>query len=209
MPPLHQPGSRLLAALVLALATGACAQSPPDAARAVAAATQSTPAAGCLAAGDGNLQARVRGALVADLDWGNAQMQCEGGMRPDGQGLRVAIAGPMPAGLGGTSGASAPALLRFIFGIDLQDVASGAAQALPTNLTVIVEGGQQLYATRGDDKCAVENLQRTPIITSNGKLDRVHVRGYCTGPAADLDGNARVLVPTFAFTAVVHNGDGP
>ncbi len=206
MPLLHQPGTRLLAALVLALATGACAQSPPDTA---ATATQSATASGCLAAGDGNLQARLRGALVADLNWHNAQMQCEGGMRPDGQGLRVTIAGPMPADVAMTSGADAPALLRFIFGIDLQDVASGAAQALPTNLTVIVEGGQQLYATRGDDKCAVETMQRTPITTSNGKLDRVRVRGYCTGPAAALDGQARVLVPTFAFTAVMHNGDGP
>jgi hypothetical protein len=205
MPPLHQPGTRLPAALVLALATGACAQSPPD----TAAPATPAPAMGCLAAGDGNLQARLRGALVADLDWRNAQMQCEGGMRPDGQGLRVTIAGPLPAGaLPATAAAPAP-LLRFIFGIDLHDAASGAAQVLPTNLTVIVEGGQQLYATRGDDKCAVESLQRTPLAASSGKLERVQVRGYCTGPAADLDGNVRVLVPTFAFTAVMHNGDGP
>ena len=205
MPLLHQPGTRLLAALVLALATGACAQSPPDTATAAA-----QTAAGCLTAGDGSLQARLRGALVADLDWKNAQMQCEGGMRPDGQGLRVTIAGPLPAGTlpAAAGGASAP-LLRFIFGIDLQDAASDAAQVLPTNLTVIVEGAEQLYATRGDDKCAVESLQRTPIAASSGKLDRVKVRGYCTGPAADLAGSVRVLVPTFAFTAVVHNGDGP
>jgi hypothetical protein len=209
MPLLHQPGTRPLAALVLALATGACAQSPPDIA---AAAAPPALAAGCLAAGDGNLQARLRGALVADLDWRNAQMQCEGGMRPDGQGLRVTIAGPLPASVAAAAGSgatAAPPLLRFIFGIDLHDAASGAAQVLPTNLTVIVEGGQQLYATRGDDKCAVETLQRTPIAASSGKLDRVRVRGYCTGPAADLGGSTRVLVPTFAFTAVVHNGEGP
>lgn len=203
---LNQPGTRLLAVLVLALGTGACAKSPPG----VAAAAAAPSAVGCLAAGDGHLQARLRGALVADLDWPNAQMQCEGGMRPDGQGLRVTIAGPLPAGvMPAGSGASGSPLLRFIFGIDLHDAASGAAQALPTNLTVIVEGGDQLYATRGDDKCAVETLARTPIATSGGKLDRVQVRGYCTGPAADLGGTTRVLVPTFAFTAVVHNGDGP
>jgi hypothetical protein len=208
MPLLHQPGTRLLAALVLALATGACAQSPSGKVATAAPA----PAAGCLAAGDGTLQARLRGALVADLDWRNAQMQCAGGMRPDGQGLRVTIAGPLPVGAApaaASGAAGAPPLLRFIFGIDLHDAASGAAQVLPTNLTVIVEGAQQLFATRGDDKCAVETLERTPIAASNGKLDRVQVRGYCTGPAADLDGSVRVLVPTFAFTAVVHNGDGP
>jgi hypothetical protein len=202
MPLLHPSGARMLAALVLALIGSACAQSPP------AVAAVPTPV-GCLAAGDGILQARLRGALVADLEWHNAQMQCEGGTRPDGKGLRVTIAGPMPPGtMPASPGAAAP-LLRFIFGIDLQDAASDAALVLPTNLTVIIEGGQQLYATRGDDKCAVESLQRTPIAASNGNLDRVKVRGYCVGPAADLDGDARVLVPTFAFTALVHNGDGP
>ncbi len=75
------------------------------------------------------------------------------------------------------------------------------AQAFPTNLTVLVEGGQQLYATRGHDKCAVETLQRTPLAGSKGKLDRVKVRGYCIDPASDIPGTARLLVPTFSFTA--------
>jgi len=208
MPPLQLPGNRLLTAFIIVLAAGACAQRPadPDTTAALPALTQ-----GCLLAGDGNLQAELRGALVADLAWRNAQMQCEGGMRPDGRGLRVTIAGPLPAAAAATAAGSAttPARLRFIFGIDLRDSASGAAQALPTNLTIIIEGGQQLYATRGDDKCAVETLQRTPLAASNGKLDRVAARGYCTGPASDLSGNARLLVPTFAFTAVMNSGDAP
>lgn len=199
MPLLHHPCNRLLPAVILVLGAAACAQSPPDVG---ASAALPTLAQGCLAAGDGSLQAKLRGALAADLDWRNDQMQCEGGIRPDGKGLRVTIAGPLPD-------AAAPARLRFIFGIDLVDTASGAAQALPTNLTVIVEGEQQLYATRGDHKCAVETMQRLPLAASGGKLDRVTVRGYCTGPASDLTGDARLLVPTFAFTAVMHHGDVP
>jgi hypothetical protein len=192
--PQHPPASLLLAAFLFALGTGACADHP--------AGNSATPAAaeaGCLTTGDGNLEARLRGAIVADLAWKNSQMQCEGGVRPGGDGIRVTIAGPLPDGK----------QLRFIFGIDPHDTASGVAQALPTNLTVIMEGGQQLYATRGDDKCAIESLQRIPVPGSNGRLDRVRARGYCIGPASDLAGATRLLIPTFSFTALMSNGEDP
>jgi hypothetical protein len=208
MPLLQTPASRVLATLFLALAAGACAQSSTQVPAGAAPATQ----AGCLATGDGSLQAELRGALVADLAWQNGQMQCEGGLRPDGAGIRITIAGPLPAQAGqpqSPAGGTAPGHLRFIFGIDPHDTASGVAQALPTNLTVIIEGGKQLYATLGDDKCAVETLQRTPVPDSGGKLDRVQVRGYCTGPASDLAGTVRLFVPTFSFTAQLRNGDDP
>jgi hypothetical protein len=206
MPLLQTPASRVLSTLFLALAAGACAQSSPE-----APATAALPAlAGCLATGEGSLQAELRGALVADLAWQNGQMQCEGGPRPDGGGIRITIAGPLPAQTGQPPAAgAAPGHLRFIFGIDPHDTASGVAQALPTNLTVILEGGQQLFATRGDDKCAVEYLKRTPLPASGGKVDRVQVRGYCTGPASDLAGETRLFVPTFSFTALLRNGDDP
>jgi hypothetical protein len=193
--PSRQPPLRILAAACFLAGTAACAPDPPET---VAASAPGT--AGCLAGGDGSLEARLRGALVADLQWQNAEMKCDGGPHPDGSGMRVTIAGPLP----GTS-----SQLRFIFGIDPHDTASGVAQAFPTNLTVLVEGSGQLYATRGNDKCAVETLQRTPIADSHGKLDRVKVRGYCIDPASDIAGNVRLLVPTFSFTALIRNGDDP
>lgn len=187
--------TRLPAILAAGLACTACADDP------VAAPPVSLPpvaAAGCLAAGDGQLTARLRGAVVADLAWGNATLQCEGGERPNGEGLRLTFAGPLPA-----TGAMAARQLRFIFGIDLKDSAPGAAQVLPTNLTVIFEGEQQVFATRGDTHCAVETLERTPLPASVGRQQRVHARGYCISPATDLAGEARLLVPTFEFTGLV------
>lgn len=188
----------VLALLVLACA--ACSRDSGGAAdRSESQSTQA--AAGCVAGGGGYLQAQLRGALVADLDWRNADMQCEGGLRPDGHGLRVTIAGPLPAATG-----AAPRHLRFIFGIDPRDIATGVAQALPTNVTVIVEGEQQLFATQGDSHCAVELLERTPLQVAAGgrKRDRVHARGYCLDPATTLAGDARLLVPTFEFTGVAN-----
>lgn len=187
----------------LAMGASACAEAPPQ-----SAVTKAADTAGCLATGDGLLEAEVRGALVADLHWSNAQMKCDGNLRDDGA-LRVTIAGPLPpAALPEPAADGGQTQLRFIFGIDPHDTASGVAQAFPVNLTVIIEGEQQLYATRGTDKCAAESILREPL-PGNDSLARIKVRGYCVGPASDIAGTRRVLVPTFSFTAQMRNGVDP
>jgi hypothetical protein len=147
------------------------------------------------------MEASLRGALEADIDWSNVQMSCDGDLRPDGQVLRVTMVGPLETERPEAVGAARQ--LRFILGIDLVDTADGPAQVLPTNLTVIVEGESLLYATRGSDRCAVEDFMRTPLADG---LERVSGRGYCLGPASDLAGETRVLVPTFSFTALARTG---
>lgn len=147
-------------------------------------------AAGCLGSGDGRLEAELRGAINADLDWNNVQMECDGGPRPDGRGLRVSIAGALDA----------DRRARFIFGIGLDDIADGPADVHPVNLTVFIEDHPQVYATRGDGNCAVENLERSSLEAGG---ERIEVRGYCIGPMADLSGGPPLHVTTFSFTALV------
>jgi hypothetical protein len=178
--------TRVSALVAAALACTACSSDP----REPGAEATSAAAPGCMAEGGGFLRARLRGAVVADLDWHNDDMQCDGGPRPDGKGLRVTFAGELPGSR----------RLRFIFGIDERDIAAGTAQAMPTNLTVILEGEQQIFGTRGSGQCAVESLQRTPLEETGGTMHRVVARGYCVGPATNAAGDARVLVPTFEFT---------
>ena len=180
-------------------AAGASAVSPTSFAAATAALT-------ACCQGAGSLRARLRGAVDADLNWRDAVMHCEGGPRPDGRGVRVALAGPLQAASGGSS--SAPLNLRFIFGIAERDVASGAAQALPTNVTVIVEGDGRMFATRGDEHCAVEKLEREPM-PGPAHRQRVQVRGYCLDPAASLNGDEALHIPTFEFSGVVDAGEQP
>ena len=50
---------------------------------------------GCLPTGDGYLRARIRGSLQLDVDLHNSELQCEGGARPNGSGIRVSFAGPL------------------------------------------------------------------------------------------------------------------
>ncbi|MET0280783.1 MAG: hypothetical protein ABW278_06600 [Steroidobacteraceae bacterium] len=187
----------ILALVLVSLTCAACADDPAPAAAAAAPAAPD----GCLADGSGTLVAQLRGALTQDIAWNNGDMQCEGGPRPEGNGLRLTFAGP-------TTGPEGTRQLRFIFGIDLQDAAAGAARALPTNITLIMEGEQQLFATRGDQRCAVEALERMAL-PGDGGHERIHARGYCTSPALDLAGGTSLLVPTFEFTGIVAAGAQP
>ncbi|MGH8323352.1 MAG: hypothetical protein ACRETD_06080, partial [Steroidobacteraceae bacterium] len=68
--------------------------------------------AGCLQAGNGYLRARIRGALNLDIDWHNGEIECDGGARPNGAGIRLSFAGPTH---------SDGRRLRMVFGV-------GAAQ---------------------------------------------------------------------------------
>jgi hypothetical protein len=179
--------------LMAAALTGAACSADPGAATDQP--QQAGNAAACIKSGGGYLHAQLRGALVADLDWTNAEMQCDGGPRPDGKGMRVTFAGTLP----GTT-----RQLRFIFGIDAHDIADGAAQALPTNLTVILEGEQQIFATRGSGHCAVEAFDRSALEETGGRMYRVHARGYCLAPATNAAGDARLLVQTFEFTGTAN-----
>lgn len=179
----------------LALACAACVASAPPPPAPAKAEAPAAPRSGCLDSGDGYLRARLRGALDLDIDWRNDEMDCSGGPRPDGAGLRVTIAGPLQ---------SDGRRLRFVFG--LAAVAPGAAaRQVPTNLTVIFEGERRLFATRGDDKCTTDTLaqRRSGALGGAPGSWRVEARGFCTAPAATLQGTERILVTSFDFAGKI------
>jgi hypothetical protein len=181
------PPRGVLAAIACAATQLGTAGIAPSAA---ATAPLSAPAGhGCLPGGNGYLRARIRGAVNLDLDWHNAQLECDGGPRPDGSGFRLSFAG-----------AAQGHHLRIVLGIrSAVDALSG--HTLPTNLTVIFEGEQRVFATRGDDKCTLDRMRQQRI---SGAQDaaaayRVTGRGFCIDPASALSGRERILVSRFDF----------
>jgi hypothetical protein len=175
-------------------------QSTVPAAPSAPAAPPGAAARGCLPTGNGYLRARIRGALNLDIDWRNAELECAGGPREDGSGIRVSFAGPKRAD---------GRRLRMVFGV-------GAARegrnghALPTNLTLIVEGGQRLYTTRGEDHCTVDTLsqQRLRAPGPAPRSYRIVARGFCVSPASTLNNAERILVSSFDFAGnAVFGGD--
>jgi hypothetical protein len=182
-----------VAALGVAILNVACAAPPTTAG------TGSAPVAGCFATGDGYLRARLRGAVDLDLDWKDAQMQCEGGPRPSGNGVRVSIGGP-ERGDGRR--------IRLVFGI--AGVGEGrGGQALRTNVTILFEGERRVFATMGDDKCTVDSLtqQRVETLGAGRAIYRVEARGFCLGPATSLSKEERLLLTSFDFAGRVEFND--
>ncbi|HUK01226.1 MAG TPA: hypothetical protein VLW26_03010 [Steroidobacteraceae bacterium] len=146
---------------------------------------------GCLPDAAGYLRARLRGALNQDLDWADAQIECSGGSRNEGGGVRLSFAGP-PRQNGQR--------LRLLFGIG--GTGEGrAGRALPTNVTLIVEGARRLYSTQGEDKCTVDSLKQERLPGSNPAIRsyRVTARGFCVAPASSLSGKTHVLISRFDF----------
>jgi len=161
--------------------------------------TESAGNTGCFIAGDGYLRARVRGALALDLDWKNAEMQCEGGPRPSGNGVRVSIGGPA-RGEGRR--------IRMVFGI--AGIGEGRdGETLRTNITILFEGEKRIFATQGDDKCTVDKLtqQRVETLGNGRAIYRVVARGFCLGPATSLSRGERVFLTSFDFAGRVEFGD--
>lgn len=149
----------------------------------------------CLATDDGYLRAHIRGSMTLDINLRNAELECEGGPRPNGSGIRVSFAGPVR---------SDGRRLRMVFGI--ASATEGAAgRELPTNLTVIFEGEQRLFATLGDDKCTVDELRQERVgeLGSPVRAYRVIARGFCIAPARALDKDQTILVNSFDFAGRV------
>ena len=140
----------------------------------------------------------MRGESNMDIDWQDADMQCDGGPRPGQQGVRLTFAGPAQSGAHN---------LRFVFGIA---AAPGARTAhnVPTNVTVIFEGERKLFSTAGDAKCTIDEFTEQPLpAQDNSHLRRLTARGFCTAPATALAGKAGVLLSRFDFAGPVVDED--
>lgn len=212
-PKLNKPGSvtgsRFTTLLWLALASAGCGRAAAPAIDADHTNTSATtaPAASsvqgkdgidqsvatalCTPAPAGRLQARLQGAIEAEIDWSAPDHpQCLGGPRPAGNGIRLLFKGEVDGE-------------PLVFVIGIGGAMRGApARNLPANLTLIREGTGVFYATQGDDKCALDSLEQTALDASDTRFTLTG-RGYCTQPARALGGEGVVLVSRFDFAAMV------
>ncbi|HEY3784620.1 MAG TPA: hypothetical protein VGL55_05020 [Steroidobacteraceae bacterium] len=191
--------SILLAAAAMVLAAAApgrlFAAEPPPGHAPSGQAPSGKSAHGCLANGGGYLRAQIRGALVLDVDLHNSELECEGGPRPDGSGLRISFAGPLR---------SDGRRLRVVFGVSKASEGQ-PGRALPTNLTLIFEGESRLFATRGEDKCTVDQLTQERLGALGGprRSYRVIARGFCIAPVSSVSQQESILVSRFDFAGLV------
>ena len=166
-----------------------------------AAITPAVDASNCLPTHDGYLRLRMRGDSNLDIDWRDADMQCDGGPRPGQQGVRLTFAGPAQGRAHN---------LRFVFGIA---AAPGARSAhnVPANVTVIFEGERKLFSTAGDGKCTIDEFTEQSLpAPADRHLQRLTARGFCVAPATALAakaGKAGLLLSRFDFAGPVLEED--
>lgn len=145
----------------------------------------------CVAAPTGSIKARLQGSLDAELDWGADAPHCLGGLRPQGDGLRLIYKG------------SAPGVGRLLLVLGIAPLKPGeSARNVPVNLTVVREGTGQFFATQGDDKCTLDTVSQAPVSGVAGRY-RLEGRGFCTQPARAVGGDGAVLLTRFDVVAVV------
>ena len=113
--------------------------------------------------------------------------------------VRVSFAGPR---------SSDGRRLRMVFGVG-SATEGHSGRALPTNLTVIFEGEQRLFATRGQDRCTVDQLAQERVGELGGRLRtyRIVAHGFCISPASSADDSTHILVSSFDFAGRVTFGD--
>jgi hypothetical protein len=190
-----------LQGLALALLAAACGRADDGARQGHAPASAATPSTSqamppaqqalCVPADEGRLKARLSGAIDAEIDWSAPTPQCRGGLRPDGDGVRLIYKGEVPG--------QGPLLV--VIGIGPLHAGENAGN-VPANLTLVREGAGRFYATQGDDKCAMDQVTQVRVGT-DGHSFRLTGRGYCLQPARAIGGEGSVLVSRFDVIALV------
>jgi len=179
--------SGLLLTVALLAAAGAAAGT---------AAVEAASAKNCLSSGDGYLRAHIGGALEAEIDWPNSGTACEGESKTDPVGVRLSfrrVAGSRPN-------------LLFVFGL------TGVREGEPlresaANLTIIVQGSDRIYGTRGDSRCTVDSLTQRRL--GGEHQYRLEAHGFCTQPARAVRGGGAVIVSRFDFAGIVNYEEKP
>lgn len=138
---------------------------------------------------DARLSTTLHGAIAADIDWGPAELACEGMPRPDAKGARLRLSAPL-------SDAENDKTVAFILGIPALRRGETATE-LPTNVTLIEEGSGRFYGTRDTNGCWTD-------VTRQARIDgpRFAIRGtvYCVAPLAELNGGSSISFTELQFS---------
>ncbi len=186
----YQGNRSILALAWLLLATvSACQREPQPSADASHACDESA-----------RLATELYGAVRLDLNWTAESLTCEGMPRPDDEGARIHLSGPVDAGPGA-------ATVAFILGIP--DLEKGrTAKELGTNVTFMEEGSGRFFGTRDTDGCWTDIDYQQAVPGAAGSTYRIGGTVYCVSPLAELNGGSSISFTELEFAGRL-NWDEP
>lgn len=171
-----------LLASILAVITAGCEQPRPDVA--------ATAEYGC--GSDGHLSTELFGGLQTDLEWNAGVLVCEGMPRPDNEGARLRLSGPV-------DDAPDAQIVAIILGIPA--LAEGrTGRELPTNVTLIEEGAGRFFSTPDMSGCWTDIDRHELASDASPSVYRVSGTVYCVSPLAELNGGTSISFTELTFT---------
>ncbi len=140
----------------------------------------------CRAVDDGYLSGHLYGALDRAIEWRGTDMTCEGGPRPNGEGLRLVFAAPADD--------SRPRLV-FVIGVagTVGDLSGSERLA---NITLIDEASGRFFSSGGQERCwtTVESVEY------DGGQVRIGGEVYCQGSLPSLSDGSSVTLRDFRYS---------
>lgn len=181
--------------IVAALLVASCGEKPADGAADDAPVASFLPAAPQPAKGCGDagyLHGELFGIFEGPLDWSGESIDCQGMPRPDSRGARIRFAG---------NAADDQVSLAVIIAIpDLERAMT--ARELPSNVTIIEEGGGRFFSTGDLDICWTDIDRQTPIDPPG---DRYSIDGrlYCIAPLTEVNGESSLSIAELSFSGLL------
>jgi hypothetical protein len=175
--------------LAATLGLAGCQEAGPSAQASTSPAALPAPSGNTACADDAYLEGSILGAINADLAWTPDGLACDGGPRPDGEGIRLSFARSPDDGPGLTVIIALPTLEKRATGQDLH-----------ANVTIIVEGEARFFSTQNRDTCWA-----AVSANDNAGGERYSIAGevYCIGALAEVNGDASVTIDGLNFRSRV------
>jgi hypothetical protein len=179
--PAYLPRNRLswpIAALAALFVAGCGDRSPP------------APALVHACAPDSSLTTTLHGTIAAGVEWGPDVLACEGMPRPEGNGARLRMSGPLTDAANGKT-------VAFILGIPALGKGM-TARELPTNVTLIEEGSGRFFGTLDTSGCWTDVTRHEQV---NGSHYEIRGTVYCLSPLAELNGGSSISFTELQFSS--------
>lgn len=137
-----------------------------------------------------SLQTSLFGGIETSVSWSGSELECESMPRPDGQGIRLRLAGDV---LGE----------RLAFIVAFPELRRGQhSLETPANVTVTVEGTGRFFSTPGLESCWTEIDAQDPVPEHSGQYS-MHGTLVCIAPLGEVNGEATLSIPSMTFATIV------